>query len=236
MRETLDTLKDYQEVLLRIEELNRLLSFIPPETLKLKEEWESAQKTLTELSTKKEELETKIKALDVKLTDAKASADKYDHDLKQVTNDKEYRAVMKEIDTAKKTINLLQEEMSTFKSELAAVEEKTAELTTLESDLSGKHDASMAELKEKQQESHTELDERSKEKEKLGGQIPVKLKRQFERIASRRNGVGLAMCVSAVCQSCNVRVRQNVVDQLRKFDRLITCESCKRMLYFYDQE
>jgi len=92
----------------------------------------------------------------------------------------------------------------------------------------------LAEHKESQAENQVERKEKDLIRGKLAESIPQRMMRDFERIANRRNGVGLSLCVSAICRTCNVRVRQNIVDELRKFRKIIHCESCKRILFFAD--
>ena len=235
MRATLDALKDYQEVLSRIAELEELLAFIPPEIVNLENEWKGIQVRITELSEKKEGLETKLKELKTELEEVNVKHQKFEKDLHEVTNNKEYHAVLKEIDTAKKKIHTLSEDISERSKELDEINNNLEECKGLEKESQKKFQDEKADHDSKLVESRSERDKLAKSKTGLAKKIPAQQMRQFERIASRRNGVGLALCISAICQACNVRVRQNVVDQLRVANRIITCESCKRILYFADE-
>ena len=236
MRETLDSLRDYQELLTRIGELDQMLAFVPPEIVDLEQEWKGVQERLTELATKKDSLETKQRELEVKLSEANGKSQKFERDLHEVTNTKEYHAVLKEIDTAKKTLHTLTEEKEKVTRELEEVERNIEECGQLGKESRARYDKELAEYQGKMVENKKERDEKIVARDALSGKIPMRLLKQFNRIADRRAGIGLALCVSAVCQACNVRVRQNVVDQLRKFDRIHNCESCKRILYFADSE
>lgn len=234
MKATLMSLKEYQDVLIRIAELDRLLSNIPPEIENMEVEWKAAQKRIEELSTKKEELDSRQKEQQSALTEAKDKESKFEKDLHDVTNNKEYHAVLKEIDMAKKLVNSVQDDISSRNKELDEIKAKIEENTNLESELKTSYDAAMANHNDSLAEYKTERDQKLKIRDSLAGKVPERLMRQFERIASRRNGIGLSDCIGAICRACNVRVRQNIVDELRKYQRIITCESCKRILYFAD--
>ena len=236
MRSTLQSLKEYQDVLVRIDELDRLLSFVPPEIEELEKEWKSIHERIKELSVKKQEQEEKIKEQELLLTEAGGRSQKFEKDLHEVTNTKEYHAVLKEIDTVKKQVHALSEDIAQRKADLNEIERNMEECIGLEKESKAKYEKEKSEYDDKQVVNKTERDKKLKQKKTFANKVPPKLMKQFERIAARRNGVGLALCISAVCQACNVRVRPSVVDQLRRHERLITCDSCKRLLFFADME
>jgi hypothetical protein len=236
MRSTLQALKEYQDVLIRIAELERLLSVIPPEVEELEKEWRSIQDRITELGSRKEDGEQQLKEKKQSLEEANLKASKFETDLQEVTNTREYHAALKEIDSAKKLIHTLQEAITSRKAELDENGLNMEECVQLEKESKARFESEMASLKESQVEHKAELEAKLAAREKLAANVAPRVMKQFKRIAERRNGVGLALCIGAICRSCNVRVRQNVVDELRKFKRMINCESCKRILFFADGE
>ena len=59
----------------------------------------------------------------------------------------------------------------------------------------------------------------------------------FDRISKSRAGVALARVnmvglQTAACSACNVRLRPQLLSDLRLSKETITCESCKRILYW----
>ncbi|MDJ0836557.1 MAG: hypothetical protein QNK37_08565 [Acidobacteriota bacterium] len=236
MRSVLQSLKEYQDVLIRIAELDRLLSMVPPDVENLGKEWNSIKDRITQLTTRQGEQQTQLKEKQTALGEANIKAKKFEEDLHQVTNTREYHAALKEIDGAKKLIHTLQESVTARQTELKEIETNLEECSQLEAESRSRYDEAMTRLKESQKEHQIELGEKKRIRDAVAQNIPPRIMKQFERIAMRRNGVGLAICINSVCTACNVRVRQNVVDELRKFKRLISCESCKRILLFGDQE
>ena len=236
MRSTLKTLKEYQDVLIRIAELDRLLAFVPPEIEGLESEWTAIKDRIEALENKKTEQEQQLKELKASLEETTQKSQKFEKDLHEVTNNKEYHAVLKEIDTAKKKIHSLNEKISQGTTELDEINRNLEECTQLEKESKAKYEEAMSEYKSSQSENQSERKEKITIKETLVKGVPDRVLKKFNRISERRNGVGLALCISSVCGSCNVRVRQNIVDELRKFDTIIHCESCKRILYFAEAD
>ena len=234
MKATFESLKEYQDILLRIAELDRLLSFVPDEIKNLENEWVSIKEKIKELNERNEQQETELKSKNLLLDEANTKAEKFEKDLHEVTNNKEYHAVLKEIDTAKKQIHTLNEDISQRMVDREELNNNVEECTQLEVESKSRFEKAMSEYKESMKENSAERSKKLVVRDKLAENIPQKLLKQFHRIADRRNGVGLAVCVNSVCTACNVRVRQSIVDQLRKSDRLIFCESCKRILLYDD--
>lgn len=232
MKDNLVALRDYQEVLTRKAELEALLAFVPNEVTELESEWKGIQERLEALEESHTTITSELKEHDISLAETNQQSEKFEQDLHQVTNNKEYNAVLKEIDAAKKKIHSIEEEVTKKKESLKEIESNRDECKTLGKESKSKYDKALSEYRATQKESEKELKGLGGTVKKLGDKIPTRLMRQFTRIADRRNGVGLALCVNAVCQACNVRVRQNIVDELRRFERIINCESCKRILYF----
>lgn len=232
MRSELQSLKEYQDVVTRIAELDRLLSEIPPEIKNLQAEWESIKERIQELETRKTEQSSQLSEKRTALDEATAKSKKFEEDLHQVTNTREYHAALKEIDSAKKLIHTLKEAVAARNTELEEIGRNMDECAGLEKESGKRYEEAMGAHQESMKDYKAELDEKTVSRNALGKKVPAKLMKQFERIATRRNGIGLAVCVNHICQACNVRVRHSVVDELRKYKRLITCESCKRILFF----
>jgi len=230
----LTSLKEYQEVLVRISELDNLLSVVPPEIENLEQEWKAILARIAELEARTADQEHQITEKERALEEARSKSQKFEKDLHVVTNNKEYPADHKELDLATTLLHALTAGLHTRRAELAEIEINMDESVQLAKESKQKWEAAMRAHQESQTEHKHEREEKISLRGELAKTIPDRLMNQFNRIAERRNGVGLAICLSAVCLACNVRIRQSIVDQLRRHDRIINCESCKRILYFAD--
>ena len=56
----------------------------------------------------------------------------------------------------------------------------------------------------------------------------------FEKVAKKRNGVAVVQARDGLCNSCHVRLRPQVFNEIRRNDALIQCESCSRILHFVE--
>jgi len=55
---------------------------------------------------------------------------------------------------------------------------------------------------------------------------------EYERIRKGRAGVAIAEVVQGRCSKCNIQLRPAFLQELKRNERIMVCESCKRMLYW----
>ena len=72
--------------------------------------------------------------------------------------------------------------------------------------------------------------------EKLKGSLPAELRQLFTRLSKGRRGVVMAAIVDNNCTVCRMRIRLQVVSDLRPGNRIIQCENCTRILYLASSE
>ena len=235
MKAELNNLKDFQLITNRILELEKFLSAVPTEVQGLESEWNAMKEKLEEIVSSEEKTNAALKEHQGNLEIALEKSKQFEKDLNAVTNSKEYAAVLKEIDSARKKVGHLNDEISKAKSELSGLLVNKDECTPLIAEAEDKFDEALKSHRDSRSEFSSELKEKEAQWDALKGNISQRLMSQFNRIASRRNGIGLSLVVDQICTACNVRVRPNVVDLLRTSDRIIRCDSCQRILAIQDE-
>lgn len=55
---------------------------------------------------------------------------------------------------------------------------------------------------------------------------------EYERIRKGRAGVAVAEALNGRCSRCNIVLRPQFLQELKKNDQIMVCESCKRILYY----
>jgi predicted nucleic acid-binding Zn-ribbon protein len=63
-------------------------------------------------------------------------------------------------------------------------------------------------------------------------QMTPKIASEYERIRKGRAGVAIAEVVQGRCSKCNMQLRPQFLQELKRQDTVMVCESCKRMLYW----
>jgi len=159
------------------------------------------------------------------------SKNKYTADLMQVQNQREYAAMLKEIDAVKAQISEHEEavlkdmeELETVKGELASHEEHIK----TERELVAKERAGVESDAAQARGRIAELDA---ERARIEGELPGPLVSTVHRLEPSRQGLFLTRAEDGVCQSCFVRVRPQGFQEIKLAVKIHTCSNCRRLLY-----
>jgi len=246
MNPHLETIVELQSDTSQLKEAEQRLHGIPDWMRELHDEHSSRKAEIEALEQAAEEAAKERRAAEAATQDAQEKLKKYQQQINKVSTQREYGALLQEIDTVK--------------GQIAGFEEQA--FSALD-----RHDKAQKDLAEKR-ESFRELDERYAaelarwEAEKpavaqrvaelrakiaeLRGRLPRNVASSFDRILERHGGSALAV-VRPIdrpgrgqrewhCSACNYRVRPQVVVEIRNTGNLIQCDSCKRILYLEPAE
>ncbi len=151
--------------------------------------------------------------------------------LPEIQTQKEYVAVLKEIDIANKSNKDIEEQMQAKKQEVTSLEgdlqEKESELAVIQ----GKSEARGAELKQLLAESEKVLLKRTQTRESVAAELPVSLLRKYHTLFKRRGGLALALAKNGACLGCHMQLPPQQYNRLLKVAEIQTCPHCNRILY-----
>jgi len=157
---------------------------------------------------------------------------KYKDQLLEVKTNREYTAMLHEIEAAQNDIRAREDrilEVMMESDELTAgIKKSEAELKVTEKEIASERavlDAEMGGLQ-------TEIDKTTAEREQLVVEIDRRVLSIFEVTAKGRKGVAVAEAKDGLCTICHVRLRPQVFNEVRKNESIIQCDSCRRILYF----
>ena len=176
------------------------------------------------LESERRQLESSIEELDIKL-------EKYQQQLMSVTNAREYSAALNEIDAAKTSRERAEvgiEVRSTEELELAdAVTEADSRIAEARATTDTEKETILAELSE----VHARLEQLIHEQSEVETVLEDDLVHQFKRVFSARGGVAMASIDNGACSACHLRLRPQVVNEVRRGENLVPCDSCRRFLF-----
>jgi predicted nucleic acid-binding Zn-ribbon protein len=231
----LSQLIELQELDLEIQRVSDRLSRIPEERDRTETEFKQQAAEFLDLKSKHERTLEDRKQLEADLATTQQNHEKFEKDKTRVRNEKEYTAVLREIDAARRHISALETDILKRMEEL---EKLDAELSACAPDVERMRadiDVSLAALDKEHEDASNQLSEFSERRKKLASQMPRHLFSTYDRMSRLRRGQALAEVRNGVCVSCRVRVRPKVFSDVRKGDELITCENCGRILYYRDE-
>jgi predicted nucleic acid-binding Zn-ribbon protein len=224
-------LQEYQNVILEIRMLNRELSTYPESVKLLETKMEEAKKLLGEIETSLSENKEQQKAKESYLELCKTNLEKFEHDLMEVTNQKEYAAVLKEIDNTKKEIQETESAIIELMDTIKKQEEEEKAVSSSLKEVSKEHEKALSVFTTENQSKVKRKDDLMKQKTELEKIISKPSMKKFVVIAKKRGGIAIAKVVNDCCSACNMKIRPQVINEMKKRpESIYTCDSCQRVL------
>jgi len=240
MAEYLSTIVELQQALDELGTAEELLQGIPDWMQELHEEHSERKAVIDSLIAEVDEARQARKTAETEISDLREKVKHFQEQISLVRNQREYGALLHEIDDAKQRIGQCEEQA------LAALESQEDANGRLEEEQEGFKDldARYAVELEKWEEQKPEVARKAEELkariEVLRERIPRGILAQFDRIRTHRQGQGLAEVLAVErgkgpkiwhCGACNYRVRPQVVVAIQTQGSIEFCDSCKRILY-----
>lgn len=236
MKEKLLLLISLQECDSQLVKLSSKKIKLPEKICKMQEDFQIYKENVEQNKRKYDEL--KAQRIECEATIKKLSEGmiKTKERLLEVKNNKEYQAMLKEIETSEKTrgdiesrIIALMEEMDKL-SVLVKKDEET--LKQAESNHEKEKKIIEDDLSAVDADTVTWTEKRAV----LQKSIPADLLAQYERVKKRNNGVGVIPVWKAVCKGCHMNIPPQLYNELQRSNDLLSCPNCNRIMYFQNQE
>ncbi len=230
MKELVETLMKLQEYDNRLDVLQLQKGDLPALIENLENDLHEKKTKIEELGERIEKLQSDRRMFEKEVDASKAQLKKFEDQLYQVQNNKEYDAISLEIDTKKVEIENLEnkiiqtlEDEEDLKKETTDLEE---EIKQIEKQLAD----SKKELEEINQHTKEEESRLVGEREKVARRLDDRYLRRYERIRNAKNGIAVAPINRGSCGGCFSQLPPQLLVEVRKSDRIITCEFCGRIL------
>ena len=215
-----------------IQELRGRIDRFPGISKALDEKLRSTQAGLDAAKERTKNNQATRKKLEADITAIEAKISKYREQMLSVKTNEEYRALQHEIEHAQKAIRKVEDDILNLmqEAETVQVEIKTAE-SRLKEDQQ-KVNVERTALEQQNKQDISALDGYLKERKEIETSISSDLIPRYERVRKHRGGVAVAAARDYVCELCQVRIRPQVFQEIRKNDQIIWCDACQRILYF----
>ncbi|MDI6777408.1 MAG: C4-type zinc ribbon domain-containing protein [Syntrophales bacterium] len=190
---------------------------------------EKERKKLDELNKKHREKEEKLKRGNESLKKSKER-------LFEVKTNREYQAILKEIEIIEGKNSEIEDEIISLLEEIDGIR---AVLKTKERELET-HQQQYEQEKRKIEEEMRSLDSDLLSCEQkirdLRMQINNGLLKRYETIKVRNNGLAVVSVWKEVCDGCHMNIQPQLYNELQKSSALLSCPNCNRIIYWYNKD
>ncbi|UCD94777.1 MAG: hypothetical protein JSU69_01620 [Candidatus Zixiibacteriota bacterium] len=234
MLNDLQMLLELQTIDYDLGELERSKEYIPDmmENLRreINETVELFQKTEQELSESKVtqgklELEVKTKQDELKKLQAQ---------MMSIKTNKEYDALISQIDNAKETISDKETEILELIEKIEKLESSIDDYNKKAEEIKEQNEKQLAILQEKMDSVGSKIDSKEGERSRIMVKVPKRTMSVYERIRKNRGGDVVVPVRKRACGACYKALPPHRIQEIKRGDQIITCDNCGRMLLWHN--
>ncbi len=237
MTSPLDRLFLLQEVLLEVDAKTLRRERTPDHLVHIEAAYLDARRQRDDAGAVLSQAGDRKKVLDGEIQDFNEHLKKYQQQLQSVKTSREYSALLNEIDGIKREVRTREDELLSLDEAMAG---SSTELNLRDEAFPAEeagYEEQMKEWRAEQAALDAEIAEANKRVKSLRAELEPRLLKTFEQIRHKRAGVAVARVdmvgpQTAACSACHVRLRPQLLSDLRLSKETVFCESCKRILYW----
>lgn len=245
MPTTLDTIVELQKTITELAAADQRLNTIPEWMSELHEEHSQRQTESDAVVETAEVAERERREAEAAVSDSQEKLKHYQEQIGKVSTQHEYGALLKEIDTVKEQIRASEQQAL---EAMARQEESMKQSEALHEgfhELDEQYQTELAKWESEKPAVTEVIQELSERREELRTEVPRNLLMLFDRILERYDGQALSRVRMMQigrgnamwhCEACSYNVRPQIVVEIKGGDQISQCDSCKRILYWGEED
>lgn len=198
---------------------------------KSNEELEEAQERRARSQEALQEAQRQQKALEFELNQVTSKRRRSSDRLYsgKVTNPKELEDLQLEVESLERRRNELEDELLEAMLVTESAQEEDDDTAAVVEELEAQWAQKKSRLAGEQDQLATKLNELLATRQQQASRIDQQMRAAYESTRQKRGGVGVAVVLGGLCQSCGVRVSSSKVSAAQA-GKLVRCGSCDRIL------
>lgn len=209
---------------------------IPLRLAELSLEEDRLAQSLATASAELEQVAGRRKALESEVETVRQRMRKAESRLMGSKTQREYKAATAEIEEARDGIKGSEDLLMELMERQEALERQVKSVSEQHAVAVAKVAAQRDELSRRAQEVGKVVQELMGERKGLAEVVEASLLKEYDFIRQRKQGVALAPVSNGTCMACHMDIPPQQFNELQRLDKIMACQSCKRLLYWADAE
>lgn len=156
--------------------------------------------------------------------------------LSKVKTNKEWDALQKEMDAAKSALSDEEDHLLGVMERLDGSEDDPETEEEALDDFKPRAEAEIKDLKEKLGGVDFKMARIRSERDALTVHLDDELKRIYNRVKEGKQGTAVVPVVRGACGGCYNRIPPQTITDIRRAERVITCENCGRIMLWFGED
>lgn len=230
MRRILENLFRVQELDSAIRDLEERLAGVPADLAAIDSGVEAADRELSRVREKRLAQEKSRRALEQQVEDAGQAVKKHQRQVYEVKTNKEYTAMLHEIEGGKRRVSELEERILAMMEEAEGLAEAERLAALAAEEVRREAEAKRCRLQSRSGEIESKLAGATAGRQAVLDELPPDILAVYRRISRGRNGLAVVPMVGGACGGCFANLPTKLTVEVHGMEELITCETCGRIL------
>ncbi len=206
----------------------------PQEIKVLEASFEEKKEHLNSLEKSLLDLQKQRKEKELELAVKEESAKKLQAQLYSLKTNKEYQAMLQQIQGVKADASVIEDKILELFDQADRVKTETEHEKERLEEEEKVFNAQKKNIEDRIKKIDGRLAQLEAQRKQVMPEIEPKMLAQYERILFNRDGLAIVNVKDNSCQGCNMFVPPQVINLIKMYERIITCEVCNRILYIED--
>jgi predicted nucleic acid-binding Zn-ribbon protein len=202
----------------------------------LNREVAEAKEKYASLQQEHEEALLRQKTLEGDIATREAELQKYQQQMMSIKTNKEYDALVAQIDAVKTEISSNETELLETIDRIANLEKEIVEAKEKSEQIEENNTRQLGVLQEKIDSIGDKVSAKVSEREQISAQIPRRTLSIYERVRKGKGGTAVVVVKKRACGSCYKALTPRQVQEIKKGDKIHTCENCGSLLFWDNDE
>lgn len=207
-------------------------SDVPIRIHKLEETFNEAEKIYKNKFDKLEALNKERRTLEQDVQDIESKAEKSQIKLNGIKSNKEYTAVLKEIDDLGKEKNKKEDQILQIMEEIEEVNRECDDIKHEQEKHKKEFEAEKKDIEEELLVLDREAEELEKQRSEYLKDVDADLFKKYDFMRAHRGGIAIGAVIDGICQSCHLEIPPQKFNELIKCDAIMSCPHCNRFIYW----
>jgi predicted nucleic acid-binding Zn-ribbon protein len=165
------------------------------------------------------------------LQDLEGKRSKYKGQLMEVKTNKEYTAMLHEIEAVEREIRGTEDRILVEMEKAEELGQAVKHEEQLFKEIEQRHQGEARQLDERSRALQSELGTLQAARDASASTLSDDWRARFQRVAKLR-GTAVAEARDGMCQECHVKLRLQMYSELKRNDEIMECPQCNRILYY----
>ncbi len=228
----IEQLLELQKVDDAIHSVKQELKKAPLELSSLEERFASVEGRRNKITEKITHIQEQQKRLATEIEEDASRIKKSKSKLTQVTNQREYHAMMREMDNFEKNNRMREEEKVVLAEEMQTQESALAEIDidylALKAELEVRRDG----LQERIDSAQGKLDDLEYNRSSAKNEVDEHVSKRYEFIRKRLDHPVIVSVDEGICSGCNISIPPQSFIELQRGQQILSCPNCQRLIFW----